>query len=88
MVGAAAQQRAIDQGFAPGQDGGEEGADEILDNGWYVGQIARARMEHWWYHSHTNRFLYDGGRDDTHIMPQGAVSLSVRNNYPKLSQVV
>jgi hypothetical protein len=27
-------------------------------------------MEHWWYHSHTNRFLYDGGRDDTHIMPQ------------------
>ena len=55
MLGAAVQQRAIDQRAEPGQDGFQKAADQILDKRGYVGQIARATAEHWWYTGHPNR---------------------------------
>jgi len=48
MVGAAAQQRAVDQGFEPGQDGREERADEELKLRRHIRQIAGAGAQHGW----------------------------------------
>jgi len=48
MVGAAAQQRAVDQSFEPGQNRREERADEELKLRRHVGQIAGASPQHGW----------------------------------------
>lgn len=52
-LGAAAQQRAIDQGFDPGQDGGQKLADEDLNHRRNVRQIAGRGPQHGWYNGHT-----------------------------------
>jgi len=52
MLGAAPQQRAVDQGFEPDEDGGEERADEELKLRRHVWQVARAGAQHGWYNGH------------------------------------
>jgi hypothetical protein len=55
VVGAAAQQRAIDQGFEPAENGSEKFADQPLHGGRDIRQVASAGPQHGWYNRHTNR---------------------------------
>jgi len=48
MVGTAPQQRAVDQGFEPGQNRREERADEELKLRRHIRQIAGAGAQHGW----------------------------------------
>jgi len=48
MLGTAPQQRAVDQGFEPGQNRREERADEELKLRRHIRQVAGAGAQHGW----------------------------------------
>ena len=88
MLGAAAQQRAVDQRTEPGQDGFQKGAEQLLNKRGHIRQITRATAPHLWYNRHPNCLSVVCVVSAPVSCHRLAVGTSVRNNYPKLSMAV
>ena len=55
VVTTAQEDRTHQARFDPSKDGGQPGAEQILDQRRQIGQIGRGSAQDWWYNRHSNR---------------------------------